>query len=226
MRLFTWLPYLIFIFEMYSTMSKSTGLTSTSKENYLATPIGGRTAFPVPQPVPLRTPPAAHSGDGGASLAASLRSLLPVLATIAPAVSSLCALHAKTFETVRTDRQLLAEHETHLARLEQHMRTPREPQAPAGWNRLNKQQVELLCTVALKLLQLKPHAYKGVLGTVCTARAMPKVLLVPPLYPPNFTVSSLMPTHSCWCVLPFSAAVLPLPHCPMPSSLLLPSSTC
>ena len=202
-------------------MCKSTGLMSTSKENYSATRIGGRTAPPVPQPVPLRAPPAAHSDDSGASLAASLQSLLPVLATIPPAVSSLCALHAETLETVRTDRQLLGEHETRLARLEQHMRTPREPQAPAGWSRLTKQQVELLRAVAMELLQLKPHAYKGVLGTVCTARAMPIVLLVPP----HFTVSSPVPTHSCWCVLPFSAAVLPLPYCPMPSSLLLPSST-
>ena len=51
------------------------------------------------------------------------------------------------------------------------MLTPREPQAPAGWNRLNKQQVELLRAVAMELLQLKPHAYKEVLGMHCTGHA-------------------------------------------------------
>ena len=60
----------------------------------------------------------------------------------------------ETLETVRTDGQLLGEHKT---RLEQHMSTPRETQALAGWSRLNKQELE---SVELELLQLKRTSTK------------------------------------------------------------------
>ena len=71
-------------------------------------------------------------------------------------VSLLCSprFTPETLETVRTDGQLLGEHKT---RLEQHMSTPRETQALAGWSRLNKQELE---SVELELLQLKRTSTK------------------------------------------------------------------
>ena len=104
-----------------------------------------------PAPIPVRRPPA-HSGDS------SLQSLLPGCQRSRRSrrygvVSLLCAaLHAG--DAGDGDGQLLGEHKT---RLEQHMSTPSEPQALAGWSRLNKQELE---SVELELLQLKRTSTK------------------------------------------------------------------